>query len=160
MMYNIRPAVLSDLKIVKEIVHESYRKYVERIGKPPGPMLDDYQKIINEKLVYVLEIEGEVQAVLVLEPRDSYMLLDNIAVHPSSQSRGFGKILMKFAEDTAVDLGYDEIQLYTHETMVENIGIYTHLGWKEFKRQNDDGYRRIYMKKSLRKHEKIKSIQQ
>jgi hypothetical protein len=51
-----------------------------------------------------------------------------------------------------MNLGYNEIQLYTHEMMVENYGIYTHLGWKEFKRQNDDGYQRIYMKKSLGKH--------
>ncbi|MBN2334606.1 GNAT family N-acetyltransferase [Candidatus Bathyarchaeota archaeon] len=147
----IREAVIDDLARVEEIVEKSYSKYVERIGKPPAPMKDDYRKLIEEKRVYVLDVEGVVQGVLVLIPQKTHMLLDNVAVHPSIQSRGYGGKLMQFAEDHATVMGYSEIRLYTHEKMTETQEMYRHLGWSEYKRQNDDGYRRIYMKKNLKK---------
>jgi hypothetical protein len=33
--------------------------------------------------------------------------------------------------------------------MTENYAIYTHLGYQEVDRRTDDGYRRIYMEKTL-----------
>ena len=38
----IRVATAADVPAIEEIVNEAYRHYVARIGKPPGPMLDDY----------------------------------------------------------------------------------------------------------------------
>ena len=38
----IRRAVVADVPTIERIVHDAYMKYVDRIGKPPGPMLDDY----------------------------------------------------------------------------------------------------------------------
>ena len=54
----------------------------ERIGKPPAPMLDDYGKLIRELVVYVLEADGKVVGILVLKPKDHYMLLENITIYP------------------------------------------------------------------------------
>ena len=38
----IRAATPADAPAVAEIVDQAYRHYITRIGKPPGPMLDDY----------------------------------------------------------------------------------------------------------------------
>ncbi len=40
----IRPAAIADLPAVERIVRRSYAEYIERIGKPPGPMADDYRR--------------------------------------------------------------------------------------------------------------------
>jgi hypothetical protein len=39
--------------------------------------------------------------------------------------------------------------LVTHEVMTENRAIYAHFGYTEVGRRAEDGYRRIYMEKSL-----------
>jgi hypothetical protein len=39
----IRSADASDLPAIEPIVRDAYAKYITRIGKPPGPMLDDYR---------------------------------------------------------------------------------------------------------------------
>ena len=38
----IRPARPGEADTLRDVVHAAYRHYIPRIGKPPGPMLDDY----------------------------------------------------------------------------------------------------------------------
>jgi hypothetical protein len=37
----IRAATGADVSVIGHIVEQAYRHYIPRIGKPPGPMLDD-----------------------------------------------------------------------------------------------------------------------
>ena len=41
------------------------------------------------------------------------------------------------------------MDLYTHESMTENIGLYEYLGYIETDRRTDKSYRRVYMRKNL-----------
>ena len=41
------------------------------------------------------------------------------------------------------------MDLYTHESMTENIGLYEYLGYIETDRRTEKGYRRVYMRKNL-----------
>ena len=50
----IRRARPEDRAAVEAIVRDAYSIYIPRIGKPPGPMLDDYGKLIAEGAVSVL----------------------------------------------------------------------------------------------------------
>jgi len=43
----IRPAGPEDVEAVRQIVRAAYGHYVARLGKPPGPMLDDYGQRIR-----------------------------------------------------------------------------------------------------------------
>jgi hypothetical protein len=54
----IRPAHAADLDAVSQLVHEAYGHYTARLGKQPGPMLDDYARRIANAEVWVLEDEG------------------------------------------------------------------------------------------------------
>ena len=49
----IRRALPGDRTTVEAIVREAYSGYIERIGKPPGPMLDDYAALIESGAVNV-----------------------------------------------------------------------------------------------------------
>src|ERR1700736_3215583 len=101
-----------------EIVEQAYRHYIARIGKPPGPMLDDYAARVLEGVVWVLEERAIIAGVIVLLPTTDYLLLDNIAVSPARQGLGLGRRLLAFAEAEALRRGYCEIRLYTHQTRV------------------------------------------
>jgi len=145
----LRLAAPEDAAEVAALVDRAYTGYIERIGRKPGPMLDDYAALIADGLVRVLRRDGRICGVLVLIGRDDHLLLDNVAVAPEAQGHGLGRRLVEAAEDVARDLGYATVRLYTHETMVENIALYEHLGFSITHRAKDRGYDRIYMAKTL-----------
>ena len=146
----IRPAGRLEAPVVHAVVHAAYRHYIPRIGKPPGPMLDDYPQRIADGQVWVLEDAANIVGVLVLEEAQSGFLLDNIAVLPECQGKGFGRTLIEFAEAQARRRGFQEIHLYTHALMTENIALYLRIGFVETRRVSEKGYDRVYMTKQLR----------
>jgi len=148
-MSSVRPARPPDAGTVREVVHAAYQRYVARIGKPPGPMLDDYPQRIADGQVWVLEDDGAIAGVLVLEERPDGFLLDNIAVSPDRQGSGFGRTLIAFAETEARRRGWRDIQLYTHALMTENQALYRRVGFVETAHVQEKGFDRVYMTKRL-----------
>jgi len=146
----LRTARPEDRAAVEAIVEAAYSIYLERIGKPPGPMLDDYARLIERGAVSVLEEPGgALAAIIVLVPKADHLLLDNIAVRPDRQGGGLGRRLIAFAESEARRLGHPELRLYTHVTMTENIALYARLGFVETGRGREAGYDRVFMTKPL-----------
>jgi ribosomal protein S18 acetylase RimI-like enzyme len=148
-MVAIRLGVVDNLITVEEIVRKAYRVYIDRIGKKPAPMIDDYENLIRKQLVHVIEEGNSVLVLTVLVPMEKFMLVENVAVHPNFHGRGCGRKLLDYADKIAKTRGFTEIRLYINEKMIENLNIYRHLGWREYKRRTEKGYRRIYMKKPL-----------
>jgi ribosomal protein S18 acetylase RimI-like enzyme len=145
-----RPARPEEAGILHRIVNESYAHYIERMGKPPGPMLDDYARRIEAGQVWVLETDGMIVGLVVLEDDgDGSLLLDNIAVAPSAQGQGIGRRLIAFTESEARRRGCHQIRLYTHILMVENIALYNRLGFQETGRVSEKGFDRVYMAKHV-----------
>lgn len=145
----IRPAKSVDSSAISDCVYAAFKCYIPRIGKPPGPMLDNYEEVIETHQVFVAVVENSIVGLVALSRQSHCMLLDTIVVHPSFQGNGFGKKLLAHAEQEAKRQGYTEIQLYTHEKMTENKAMYQKLGYVEIERRVENGYRRIYMKKQL-----------
>lgn len=145
----IRPARAEDVEAVRQIVQAAYGHYVVRMGKPPGPMLDDYGRRVLDGQAWVLEDEGEPAGVLILEDADGALLLDNVALSPAAQGRGHGRALIAFAELEARRRGYAELRLYTNALMTENLALYGRLGFHETGRVTEKGYERVYMTKAL-----------
>ena len=144
----IRPANPTDRAAVEAIVREAYSIYLGRMDRPPGPLLDDYAALIRDGAVSVLD-DDTIRAIIVLLPQPDHLLLDNIAVGPGSQGTGLGRRLIAFAEAEARRLGFTEVRLYTHQTMTENIALYTRLGFVETGRGRENGYDRVFMTKHL-----------
>jgi len=145
----IRAATAADVPAIADIVDQAYRYYIDRIGKSPGPMLDDYAARVSEGTVWVLEEEAVIAAIIVLLPAPNYLLLDNIAVSPARQGLGLGRRLLAFAEAEALRRGYREIRLYTHQTMVENQRLYASIGYQETGHGTEAGFDRVFMRKPL-----------
>lgn len=145
----IRPATPADTAVVTAIVDAAYRDYIPRIGKRPGPMLDDYAKRIAHGQVWVLADADGIGGILVLEETSERILLDNIAVSPDRQGKGLGRGLLRFAEIEAARRGWRDICLYTNALMTENIALYRRIGYVEAARVTEKGFDRVYMVKHL-----------
>ena len=144
-----RRAGAGDAAGIAECVRAAYSHYVERIGRPPGPMLDDYDQVVRDHRAYVIEEDGEILGALVLVERKGGLLFDNVAVRPARQGEGIGRRLMEHAESVARRLGYGHLDLYTHERMIENIAMYERIGYVEVDRRTERGFARVYMRKRL-----------
>ncbi len=101
----IRKAQAGEAEAVRGVVLSAYERYVAVIGRAPGPMLDDHALRIAADQVWVLEEADGIAGVLVLEDGPAGFLLDNIAVRPDRQGRGFGRSLLDFAEAKAARCG-------------------------------------------------------
>ena len=146
---HIRAATAADVPAIVDIVDRAYRHYIARIGKPPGPMLDDYAARVSEDAVWVLQEGSAIAGILVLLSTPEYLLLDNIAIAPDRQGRGLGRRLLTFTESEALRRGYREIRLYTHQTMIENQRLYASIGYEERGRGSEAGYDRVFMRKPI-----------
>ena len=145
----IRHAVEGDESDVRACVEAAYGPYVERIGKPPAPMLDDYTTLIKNEVAHVAILEGRLVGLIVLWPEEVHLYVDNIAVLPEAQGTGVGGALLRFADQEAQRVGLSEIRLYTHAKMVENIQYYLRKGFHETHRATDAGYQRVYFSRCL-----------
>ncbi len=145
----IRPAVAADAARIAAIVEAAYRPYLERMDRRPAPMDDDYAARIAEGLTFVLEADGEIGGILVLETHADHLLLDNLAVDPARHGQGLGRRLLAFTEAEARRRGYGAVELFTNEVMVENIAFYRRLGYVETGRKRDRGYDRVFFRKTL-----------
>jgi GNAT superfamily N-acetyltransferase len=112
-------------------------------------MTEDYEAVIRDCRVTVVEGAGGIVAVLVLVVADEGFLLENVAVLPSHQGTGLGRHLLEMAEREAWLAGFDSIYLYTHERMTENRAMYGRIGYEEYARRVEMGLRRVYMRKQL-----------
>ncbi|ARB30812.1 GNAT family N-acetyltransferase [Pseudomonas tolaasii] len=149
MSSSIRLATVGDVASIEAIVEAAYSPYIERIGRKPGPMLEDYRQRVEAGGVYVLDDSGLVQGFVILLQEDGTCVLDNLAVAPTAQGLGFGRRLMDFAQQHASDAGYSAIHLYTNEAMTENIALYAKRGYLETHRALEHGLHRVYMSKRL-----------
>ena len=149
MTIDIRSANFADTSVVRDLVRASYSKYIERIGKEPAPMSDDYASLIGAGDVWVAVEDDEVLGMLVMQVVEEHLFVDAVAVRPDQQRRGLGRVLISFAEGEAQRNGLREIRLYTNEKMFENLAIYEKLGFEEINRGLDSGYQRVFMRKKI-----------
>jgi ribosomal protein S18 acetylase RimI-like enzyme len=147
--HTLRRAHAEDAQAVASLVGAAYGHYVDRIGFPPRPMTDDYTQVIRSKQVTVAETETAIVGVIVLGADDEGFFIDNVAVHPSHHGRGVGRALLQFAEVEARRAGFDSVYLYTHEGMIENIDLYSRIGYAEYDRRPQGNFSLVYMRKPL-----------
>lgn len=144
-------ATFVDCDTVRRIAHAAYALYLPRMDREPAPMLENYEARADEGVLYVLEVGSEIAGFVVLVLKDDAMLLGNLAVAPDAQGRGYGRMLVEFAESRALATGAAELRLYTNVVMHENLALYAHLGFIETHRAEENGYRRVFMSKKLSK---------
>jgi ribosomal protein S18 acetylase RimI-like enzyme len=149
-MNEIRLAKPDEREAIVAIVDAAYSRWIPVIGRKPGPMLADYEKLIADNVVYVITSENAIVGVLVIWPIEDAMLIENICVSPDQQRGGIGRQLMDFAEQKAHEAGLNLMRLYTHEKFEVNQAYYRKLGYVETRRETTpDGRSAVWMDKQL-----------
>ena len=145
----IRAASAADLDAVSTCAERAYAIYVERSGRKPAPMIADFAASLEARSLFVAEASGELYGFVVFYPRGDHMHLENVAVDPAYQGRGIGARLIAFVETRAKRLGLGCVELYTNARMSENLELYPRLGYAAFDRCVEDGFDRVYFRKTL-----------
>ncbi|KAF5548850.1 acetyltransferase GNAT family [Fusarium mexicanum] len=145
-------AQASDIPSIQSLVNAAYEKYIPRIGKPPAPMTADYVSLLTTHDIFILQATQFPVGALVLhhDPDSDAIKIENLVVDPSAQGRGYGKVLMRYAEDFARSRGCNALELYTNVKMFENLGLYLKMGFAETGRREEDGFERVYFRKELK----------
>jgi N-acetylglutamate synthase-like GNAT family acetyltransferase len=105
----LRRATPADAKIVRELSRAAYAKWVPLIGREPLPMTADYDRAIAQHIIDLLEEGGQLLALIEMIPQKDHLLIENIAVQPDQQGKGFGDRLLQHAEGIARSLGFEEM---------------------------------------------------
>jgi GNAT superfamily N-acetyltransferase len=145
----VRAARPLDTPVLRDLVQRAYAPYVERIGRRPAPMDDDYAEKVGLGYAFVAEEGGRTVGLIVLVHRPDHLLVENVAVDPDMQSKGIGRALLAFAEQAARDAGILTLRLYTNAAMIENLAFYPRLGYVETGRRTDTGFERVFFTKRL-----------
>jgi GNAT superfamily N-acetyltransferase len=145
---NIRSALKGDAKMMQAIASAAYQPYIEEIGRKPAPMVADFDAHIAKDICLVLWLAGKIAGyAIILDRADGYWL-ENIAVHPEHHKKGLGTALIE-AVEAVIRPRADHYQLYTNIVMQSNARWYLSLGFKQTKEAMEDGFHRLYFKKTL-----------
>lgn len=149
MSLDIRLASDADIAGVTHCICEAFLHYIPRIGRQPGPMLDDYERLVEQQSVYVAYMESEIVGALVLLETEEGFCIETIAIRPRAQGQGIGSRLLSFAENLAKKSAYSSIYLSTNRVMKESQAVYLHKGFVEFDQRSVNGYDRIFYRKQI-----------
>ncbi|KAJ5817500.1 hypothetical protein N7447_007508 [Penicillium robsamsonii] len=147
----LHKATAKEIPAIKAMIDSAYSKYIERIGKQPAPMTQDWDEVILTHEVLILrDNERIVGSITFREDKQTNSLkIDNVVVDPKVQSRGYGSYMIQYAEMEGQKQGMSSVRLFTNVKMFENLGYYPKLGFTETERRVEDGFERVYFCKKL-----------
>ena len=125
----LRRAVASDAAQVRSLTRAAYARWVPLIGREPLPMRADYDAAVRDHIIDLLYTGDRLAALIETIPSADHLLVENVAVDPAFQGRGYGRRLMAHAETLAQSLGVTELRLYTTKAFAANVKLYLKLGY-------------------------------
>lgn len=145
----MRRATAQDVPAILALTCAAYAKWIPVIGRKPKPMVADYAAAVREHFIDLFYTGATLAALIETIPASDHLLIENIAVAPEQQGKGYGRQLMDHGEKLALSLGVKEIRLYTNQLFRENVRFYLRLGYRMDREEPFSGGVVVYMKKSL-----------
>ena len=149
-MTTIRAAIAEDAAVCARIAEAAYQPYVADIGRRPMPMDQDFVQSVQAGALWVAEADGRGAGYVVACPDGDAWLLENVAVDPGMHGSGLGRALIGHVEAMAGRAGAVAVELYTNARMTRNLSLYPALGYAEIARARQDGFDRVFFRKTLR----------
>ena len=146
----LRQAVVADAGEIRALTRAAYAKWVPVIGREPKPMTADYTAAVRKHRFDLLYVEGALAALIETIVETDHLLIENVAVLPRHQGRGFGRKLMAHAEKMAASLGFGEVRLYTNKLFAENVEFYGKLGYRIVREEEFKGGVVVHMTKPIK----------
>ena len=112
-------------------------------------MVADYDVAVRDHLIDLLHVDGELVALVEMIAEPDCLMVENLAVAPAHQSRGYGRRLMQHAEQMAISLGHKIMRLYTNQRFTTNIALYERLGYRIDREEAVNVARVVHMSKTI-----------
>jgi GNAT superfamily N-acetyltransferase len=145
----IRRAGPADAADVRELTRSAYAKWVPLIGREPVPMLADYERAVREHMIDLLFVGAGLAALIETVDQADHLLIENLAVAPPFQGRGYGRLLLDHAERLAASLRLPELKLYTNQQFATNIEFYGRHGFAVDREEPFRGGFKVHMSKRI-----------
>src|SRR5712672_815242 len=118
-----------DAAAIRKLTRQAYAKWVPVIGREPKPMTADYTEAVKKHRFDFLYENGELAALIETVGCSDHLLIENVAVSPSFQGKGYVRMLMAHAEKLAASSNFEQVKPYTNKLFVENVQLYIRLGY-------------------------------
>jgi len=138
-----------DADAIRAITREAYAKWAEVIGREPLPMQVDYAAALRKHRFDLLYVGERLAALIETVPQGDCLLIENVAVLPAYQGRGFGGRLLDLAEELAAASQCACVRLYTNKLFVANIRLYEARGYRVEREEEFKGGVVVHMMKPL-----------
>ena len=92
-------------------------------------MQADYERAVVEHTIDLLIVDGALAGLVETILRPDHLWIENVAVAPERQGRGFGRLLLAHAERRAIQAGRPEIRLMTNQAFAANLELYAKRGY-------------------------------
>lgn len=145
----IRRAAQDEMQAVRALTRQAYQPWVAVLGREPLPMSADYNAAFLVHRFDVIDDGGRISALIETQPRADSLWIENIAVEPAAQGKGFGHVLLGHAEQLARDSALGRLTLYTNKLMEKNIAIYLARGYTIDKEEHAPHAIIVHMSKVL-----------
>jgi GNAT superfamily N-acetyltransferase len=145
----IRPAVPADAEVIRSLTRAAYAKWVALIGREPLPMQADYERAVAEHTIDLLFVDRALAGLVETILRPDHLWIENLAVAPERQGRGFGRLLLAHVEKRAVDTGRFEIRLQTNQAFTANVALYAKLTYAIDRTEPFRGGMLVHMSKRI-----------
>jgi GNAT superfamily N-acetyltransferase len=145
----IRPALSEDAARIRDLTRAAYAKWVALIGREPLPMQADYQRAVAEHTIDLLIVDCALAGLVETILRSDHLWIENVAVAPERQGRGFGRLLLDQAERRAIQSGRAEIRLLTNQAFTANLELYARRGYSVDRTEPFRGGTTVHMSKRV-----------
>lgn len=145
----IRPATAEDAAGIRALTRAAYAKWVPLIGREPLPMQADYERAVAEHTIDLLIVDGALAGLVETILRPDHLWIENVAVTPEQQGRGFGRLLLDHAERRVLQSGRVQIRLPTNQAFAANLALYAKLGYALDRTESFRGGTTVHMSKRI-----------
>jgi len=148
----IRPAVAADAARIRALTRAAYAKWVAVIGREPLPMQADTERALREHSIDLLIVGGALAGLIETIMRPDHFWIENVAVAPERQGRGYGRVLLAHAERRAAEAGRVEVRLQTNAAFAANLALYAKVGYAIDRIEPFRGGAAVHMSKRIDAH--------
>jgi GNAT superfamily N-acetyltransferase len=117
--------------------------------REPLPMQADYERAVAEHTIDLLFVDRALAGLVETILRPDHLWIENLAVAPERQGRGYGRLLLAHVEKRAVDTRRFEIRLQTNQAFAANVALYAKLAYAIDRTEPFRGGMLVHMSKRI-----------